>query len=108
MPTLHARTRIPPPIQVGIAVFKQLLMPVLTGYPSSSTAAASPTTRSRTLLFISYRDSTALTSRPARPSINAYDDNDPQADEHQRLIGTPDHDFGHVSLEMSSPPKWFV
>ena len=79
-------------------------MPVLSSSPPNT---LSPTTRSRTLLFISYRDSTARSSRPTRPPLN-YDDAYSQADEHQRLIGTSDHDQAHVSLEMSSPPMWFV
>jgi hypothetical protein len=66
-----------------------------------------PTTRSRTLLFISYRDSSARappTSRSGRRQYqDAYHTND---DENEGLInhqGTP-----HISLDVELPPKWFV
>jgi hypothetical protein len=71
----------------------------------SSTSTFVPTTRSRTLLFISYRDSSARaprTSRSSRPYEDSYDPND----ENEGLIndqGTP-----HISLDVGLPPKWFV
>ena len=53
-------------------------------------------TRSRTLLFLSYRDSAA---RP-RSRYNAYDDNN-NDDEQAGLIPT-------TSTTTNLPPKWYV
>lgn len=79
---------------------------------ASSSSNKHPTTRSRTLLFISYRDSTARTSRSSRiaSNTNPYSDPDENADdEHERLIG-PDDDLAsasaHVALDVDLPPKW--
>lgn len=89
---------------------------------SASTTGAQPTTRSRTLLFISYRDSIAR-SAPSR-SRQRRDRHDYPAhaheheggdtdtllfsadDEQQRLIG----EEGHVSVDMDAalPPRWCV
>ncbi|KAI0268709.1 t-SNARE [Gloeopeniophorella convolvens] len=74
--------------------------------PTSSAAASSssytPTTRSRTLLFISYRDSSARAPR-ARTG-RQYDDAYQPNDENEGLIdhGAP----SHVSLDVELPPKW--
>ncbi|ETW80628.1 hypothetical protein HETIRDRAFT_320868 [Heterobasidion irregulare TC 32-1] len=68
--------------------------------PSTSSAASAPTTRSRTLLFISYRDSSARSSRFARTAH--YDD---AHDEREGLI---DAGPGHISLDVQLPPKWYV
>ena len=68
--------------------------------PSTSSAASAPTTRSRTLLFISYRDSSARSSRFARTAH--YDD---AHDEREGLI---DSGPGHISLDVQLPPKWYV
>ncbi|TFY77478.1 hypothetical protein EWM64_g6536 [Hericium alpestre] len=66
---------------------------------SSSTA---PTTRSRTLLFRSYRDSSARTSRFGR--ARQYEDSFNPDDEHEGLISA---DAGpHISLDVELPPKW--
>lgn len=71
-----------------------------------------PTTRSRTLLFLSYRDSRAQSSRFKRPSRSIYDDNDNDDtgndndngdDEHQRLISHSDSVPSH-----SLPPAWYI
>jgi hypothetical protein len=62
---------------------------------SSSSSSLSVTTRSRTGLFLSYRDSTARTSR------TRFDD----TDEHDRLI---DDDAAHIALEVALPPTWLV
>lgn len=89
---------------------------------SASTTGTQPTTRSRTLLFISYRDSIAR-SAPSR-SRQRRDRHDYPAhaheheggdtdtllfsadDEQQRLIG----EEGHVSVDMDAalPPRWCV
>ena len=71
----------------------------------SSSSAPNPTTRSRTLLFISYRDSRAGTSRSRRSRVitnydAAQDDDD---DEHERLINA---EPGHISIDAELPPKW--
>ncbi|KAL7281198.1 hypothetical protein ACG7TL_004506 [Trametes sanguinea] len=76
---------------------------------SSSSAAASssslnPTTRSRTLLFISYRDSRAGSSRSRRSRvITNYDNAQDEDDEHERLINA---DSGHIAIDAELPPKW--
>jgi syntaxin 16 len=57
---------------------------------------SSPTTRSRTGLFLSFRDSIARFSR-SRPT---YED----TDEHDRLIDSP----SHVTLNVQLPPQWFA
>ncbi|KAL5528472.1 TLG2 [Sanghuangporus sanghuang] len=72
-------------------------------------AASAPTTRSRTLLFLSYRDSTARSSttrtNPFLPHSDAFHDDD---DEHQQLISHSDSEPGHVALDVTStlPPRW--
>lgn len=58
-------------------------------------SSLSVTTRSRTGLFLSYRDSTARTSR------TRFDD----TNEHDRLI---DSDAGHIALDVVLPPTWSV
>ncbi|KAH9948996.1 t-SNARE [Amylocystis lapponica] len=71
----------------------------------SSASSSSPTTRSRTLLFISYRDSRAGSSRFRRSrAFTAYDDALHDGDEQERLIDstTP----GHVAIDAELPPKW--
>lgn len=92
--------------------------------PSSSTSAsatgAQPTTRSRTLLFISYRDSIAR-SAPSRSRRRDYAQHEHEHgdtdtllfsadDEQQRLIGEEGHGHGHVSVDMDAqlPPRWCV
>lgn len=66
-------------------------------FMSSATAASSSscTTRSRTGLFLSYRESIP------RARTVRYDDAD---DEQEHLISTPKH----VALDLQLPPKWFV
>ncbi|KAF8893317.1 t-SNARE [Infundibulicybe gibba] len=63
-----------------------------------------PTTRSRTGLFLSYRDSISRFSRSRRKiqSISYEDDDDPQADEHQGLI----HTSHSIQPDPQLPPKW--
>ncbi|KAL4244006.1 syntaxin family protein [Abortiporus biennis] len=72
---------------------------------SSSLSSSTPTTRSRTLLFISYRDSRASSSRFRRGRIRPTYDDHPhlEGDEQERLIDT---DAGHVSIDVDLPPKW--
>ncbi|THH10654.1 hypothetical protein EW145_g1184 [Phellinidium pouzarii] len=73
-------------------------------------SSSQPTTRSRTLLFISYRDSTTRPPRrnPFLPAARNYSDDDAYInpdDEHEHLIsngpGPP-----HLALEVDLPPKW--
>jgi len=73
---------------------------------SSSTSAVSPTVRSRTLLFLSYRDSRARSNRFSRSQFNSYHDSYTPADEHEGLINKTDTSVGHVALEVDLPPKW--
>lgn len=71
---------------------------------SSGSSSSTPTTRSRTLLFISYRDSRASSSRFRRSRVIAnYDDGLNDGDEQEHLIS---HDAGHVSIDAELPPKW--
>ncbi|KAH8107939.1 t-SNARE [Cristinia sonorae] len=70
---------------------------------SSSTSSSAPTTRSRTLLFISYRDSRASSSRFKRRVLFNYDESNQDGDEQDRLI---DSDTGHVSIDAELPPQW--
>jgi len=66
--------------------------------PSGLLMSSAPTTRSRTLLFLSYRDSRASSST----SHHKYAlDND--GDEHERLIDTPKD---HIAIDVGLPPKW--
>ncbi|KAL0955920.1 hypothetical protein HGRIS_002111 [Hohenbuehelia grisea] len=60
---------------------------------------AEPTTRSRTLLFLSYRDSQARSSRFTRHRTDAYADDDVPDDEHEGLIA-------HPAQDLALPPKW--
>ncbi len=72
--------------------------PMMTSIPTFT-----PTTRSRTLLFISYRDSSARTPRASRSSPH-YEDSYHPTDEHEGLI----NHHGGISLDVELPPKWFV
>ncbi|TDL26256.1 t-SNARE [Rickenella mellea] len=75
---------------------------------TGTSSAISPTTRSRTLLFISYRDSTARASRKSRyGSSQNYGEIFNAGDEHEGLIAAADHDRpAHLSLDVQLPPKW--
>lgn len=68
--------------------------------PTSSSSSL-PTTRSRTLLFISYRDSSTRSTRFSRPQ-SSYDEPDQPADENEHLITR------HLTLDLHLPPKWYV
>ncbi|KAF8844689.1 t-SNARE [Paxillus ammoniavirescens] len=68
---------------------------------TTTSSSSSPTTRSRTLLFISYRDSGARSTRFSRPPLS-YDEPYQGSDENEHLISTP----RHVSLDAELPPKW--
>ncbi|GJE92294.1 t-SNARE [Phanerochaete sordida] len=69
----------------------------------ASSSTTTPTTRSRTLLFLSYRDSRASSSRFRRSrAIPQYDDATGE-DEEDRLISP---DAGHVSIDADLPPRW--
>ncbi|TFK26463.1 t-SNARE [Coprinopsis marcescibilis] len=69
---------------------------------SSSSSSYDPTTRSRTSLFISFRDSSSRSTRFARRRSLYADDPDENDDEHDRLIATS----SHVSLDVQLPPAW--
>ncbi|KAF8629671.1 hypothetical protein AX17_005610 [Amanita inopinata Kibby_2008] len=58
------------------------------------------TTRSRTGLFLSYRHSTARSSRFSRNDHQYFNNID---EENQRLIATPSD---HVALDIHLPPQW--
>ncbi|KAI5123921.1 hypothetical protein M0805_006339 [Coniferiporia weirii] len=82
---------------------------------SSSSHPAAPTTRSRTLLFISYRDSTARTARrnPFLPATPTYADEDAfrPDDEQEHLISHAANDLHssasrHLAIDVDLPPKW--
>lgn len=79
------------------------LLSVATSRMSTAASSSSPTTRSRTLLFISYRDSRARSSRFSRP-LSSYDDPYQAGDEHEHLITSG---AGHVALEAQLPPRWY-
>ncbi|KAH6914005.1 syntaxin-like t-SNARE protein TLG2 [Coprinopsis sp. MPI-PUGE-AT-0042] len=71
---------------------------------------SSPTTRSRTSLFLSFRDSTTRSTRFSRrrslytDDIDGNpDDNNNDDDEHERLIT---NNSSHVALDVQLPPKW--
>lgn len=66
-----------------------------------------PTTRSRTSLFLSFRESRAPASRYSNASgvaITDYGD-DADDDEEQELIPQSRR---HHAVDMDLPPKWFV
>lgn len=75
-----------------------------------------PLTRSRTLLFLSYRDSSATRTkasrgRPKSPAfhnepLSSYGFND-AASERQGLMNGVEDIPGHISIEVDTlPPKW--
>lgn len=61
-----------------------------------------PTTRSRTGLFLSYRDSRTTSTRFSRQKLSRYADADTNDDEQDRLIASS----SHVALDVDLPPKW--
>ncbi len=63
-----------------------------------------PVTRSRTGLFLSYRDSRATSTRFSKQKLSRYADNDGDNDEQDRLIGSS----SHVTLDVDLPPKWYA
>ncbi|KAF9244909.1 t-SNARE [Melanogaster broomeanus] len=69
---------------------------------TASSSSSSPTTRSRTLLFISYRETGARSTRFSRSPVS-YDDPYQGSDENESLISTARH---HVALDAELPPKW--
>lgn len=63
-----------------------------------------PTTRSRTGLFLSYRESRAP-SRYSRSRANLYNETDDVDDEEQGLIS----ESGHRTVNVDPlPPKWYA
>ncbi|KAI0305601.1 t-SNARE [Multifurca ochricompacta] len=80
----------------------------MTTLPISSTSSPSPytiapATRSRTLLFISYRDSSARAPRTLR-NARHYEESYHPSDENEGLINH--QGTSHVSLDVELPPKW--
>jgi syntaxin 16 len=73
----------------------------------TSASTFTPTTRSRTLLFISYRDSSVRAPRTSR-SGRQYEDSYHPTDEHEGLINHQGGTTSHISLDVELPPKWFV
>ncbi|KAF5355083.1 hypothetical protein D9756_005287 [Leucocoprinus leucothites] len=64
-----------------------------------------PTTRSRTGLFLSYRDSRTTSTRFSKRKFSRYADADNVDDDEQdRLIGSS----SHVALDIDLPPKWYA
>jgi syntaxin 16 len=68
-------------------------------------SSLSPTTRSRTSLFLSFRESRARSTRFARPRARPrYTDLDDADDEHEGLIGAR----AHVAVDVNElPPPWW-
>ena len=81
---------------------------------ASTSTYVEPTTRSRTLLFLSYRDSssTRIRRRPRGPpkSPSYYSDAPNYAEgggERQGLINGAEDMAGHIAIDVDSlPPKW--
>jgi hypothetical protein len=76
---------------------------------SSSTTPLEPITRSRTLLFLSYRDSSVRTPRNRhRPSRSSYSTAEPDVDEHEGLLRSEIGNADHITIEMGSDllPRW--
>ncbi|KAF9012330.1 t-SNARE [Cyathus striatus] len=71
---------------------------------SFSSSSSSPTIRSRTGLFLSYRDSQTRSTRFSRSRLTTYDDTYAAADENEGLIASPSS--AHVAVEFDLPPKW--
>ncbi|KAF4563301.1 hypothetical protein EYR40_006981 [Pleurotus pulmonarius] len=64
-------------------------------------------TRSRTLLFLSYRDSTARSSRRSRSRIDPYADPYGQDDDEREGLITSSGQPAHAAIEVDAlPPKW--
>ncbi|KAF7792394.1 hypothetical protein EIP86_003431 [Pleurotus ostreatoroseus] len=70
---------------------------------STSSTTATPTTRSRTLLFLSFRDSRASSSRFRRPRTPVHFEDTAGEDEQDRLI---DPSVAHVAIDADFPPRW--
>lgn len=75
-----------------------------TGTAMASSSTTTPTTRSRTLLFLSYRDSRASSSRFRRSRVSPDYDDTAGEDEQDRLIHP---DAAHVSIDADLPPRWY-
>ena len=63
------------------------------------------TTRSRTGLFRSYRDSQARSARQQPYRRPTYNDTDFNSEEHDRLISNTNHVAVHIP---TLPPLWFI
>ena len=74
--------------------------------PSHLSGSDQPLTRSRTNLFLSYRDSSATRTRPAHHSIYV-DDGDAMGGESSGLLQGADGDGGGTSTGRAAlPPRW--
>ncbi|KAI0344848.1 t-SNARE [Trametopsis cervina] len=69
----------------------------------SSSSTTTPATRSRTLLFLSFRDSRASSSRFRRSRVAQHFDETLGEDEEDRLINP---DAAHVTIDAELPPRW--
>jgi syntaxin 16 len=76
-------------------------------YSGMSTPSSSylPTTRSRTLLFISFRDSRAPSTRFSRLQ-SSYSDEPYRADDENETLIHPSS--AHLALDSELPPKWYI
>jgi hypothetical protein len=103
LPFSFSESSFPSPIHPGRNAFLTLHSPPMSDL--------SPTTRSRTLLFISYRDSRSTATRFSRPRLDTnasnYGDSYTPDDERQGLI-SPKAAAGHVAIEINLPPKWYI
>lgn len=71
-------------------------------------ALDSMATRSRTLLFLSYRDSTARSSRRSRSRIDSYPDPYAQDDDEREGLISSSGQPVHAAIEVDAlPPKWW-
>ncbi|KAF9268884.1 t-SNARE [Marasmius fiardii PR-910] len=70
---------------------------------TTTTTSSAVTTRSRTGLFLSYRDSRSSSTRFSRSRIrNSYDDPDATADDEEQGLMSANH----TSVDVDLPPKW--
>lgn len=91
-------------------ISQTMASPYLPSASSSKAAADAPVTRSRTLFYLSVRDSSSFSRPSARGGIGSvaqYGDTvDVDDDERGGLLGrAPSH---RVDMEHGLPPKWYV
>jgi len=99
-----------------ISLSAAIQFPISAAMQAPISSYVEPTTRSRTLLFLSYRDSssTRIRRRPrAGPKPPSYYSDAPNyaegGSERQGLINGAEDMAGHTTIDMDSlPPKWCV